>query len=406
MEALVRFQQAQHNPFHLAFIDVNLPGLDGPGLVRELRRRGDQTPVAFVTGYHSVVTRLRGDLAALRVSGLVTKPPPLAEIERLLDLADRAQRNSLQDRRATAFALGSGGHPTLGTGSGGQRTLPRRQQLGSPPGLGAGGDAQIGKSPGHSVDDDIPFYGCTNTIRSPRMDAPKPTSGVLSRVTRPPVNPDIIPDHLINGQTPLSLIPLSQPQTTATSRPSQLTPLPIEPSGQPPNQRQRTPDPSGFFPTTEAPATRPVIRARDPVTGNYRDPSGFFPPDLMAQPNRQAAGRSLTDPDVNRLRRSTAPPVPATPPSRMPATTSRFRRSVGGAPVSNPPPAPGSSMASHIRRGITGHDANPVGVPASDAPSCAVACAHCRSQFTVLIKPKAYTVMCVHCGQLNRIDPM
>ena len=390
MEALARFQRAQHRPFHLAFIDVNLPGLDGPGLVRELRRRGDSTPVAFITGYHSVAARLRGDLAALRVSGLVTKPPPMAEIERLLEHAERALRSSAQDRRSTDFGLGSGGHQTLGHG----------------PGLGSGGHPQIGRGPGLPINDDIPYYGSTRTIRPPKGDALEPTAGVLSRVARPSANPDIIPDHLISGQTPVSMTPLGQPLTTSKPRPPQRTPLPMEPVAQPPIQRQRTPDPSGFFPTTEAPATGPVIRARDPVTGKYRDPSGFFPPDLMAQPKRPTPGRSLEDLDASRLRRSVSPPPTAAPPPQAPITTSRFRRSVGSAPLSTPPAAPGAPITSRIRRGITGSHDNPSAVPASDAPSCVVACAHCQGQFTVLIKPQAYTVLCVHCGQLNRIDPM
>jgi CheY-like chemotaxis protein len=61
LEALARIQQSARDPFHLALLDVNLPGLDGPGLVREIRRRGERMPVAFVTGYQSVAGRLRGD---------------------------------------------------------------------------------------------------------------------------------------------------------------------------------------------------------------------------------------------------------------------------------------------------------------------------------------------------------
>jgi CheY-like chemotaxis protein len=406
LEALARFQGAQHSPFHLAFIDVNLPGLDGPGLVRELRRRGDQTPVAFVTGYHSVAARLRGELAALRVSGLVTKPPPMAEIERLLEHADRVQRSSLQERRATDFGLGSGGHPTLATGSGGHRTLAGRQQPVHGPRLGSGGHAQIGKGAGLPVDDDLPYYGSNRTIHAPKAEPSEPTSGVLSRVTRPATDPDIIPDHLISGQTPLSLTPLGQPVSTAQSRPSQRTPLPMPPLTLQPIQRQRTPDPNGFFPTTQAPFVGPVIRARDPVTGKYRDPSGFFPPDLMAPPSRQVPGRALNDPNADRSRRSLAPPGPTTPPPQQPSTTSRFRRSVGNAPPLAPPSTPGPSTTSRIRRGIAGPPGNPTALPASDAASCVVACAHCLGQFTVLIKPQAYTVLCVHCGQLNRIDPI
>ena len=60
-----------------------------------------------------------------------------------------------------------------------------------------------------------------------------------------------------------------------------------------------------------------------------------------------------------------------------------------------------------IRRGVTGRIERP---PEADkAPSAAsgmrVACATCRREFVVEVRPHSYNMVCVHCGQLNRIEP-
>ena len=45
--------------------------------------------------------------------------------------------------------------------------------------------------------------------------------------------------------------------------------------------------------------------------------------------------------------------------------------------------------------------------PAAGGPaSRAVSCAHCRKIFLVLVKQEVYNAVCVHCGGLNRIDPL
>ncbi len=403
LEALVRLQQSTKDPYHLVITDVNLPSLDGPGLVREMRLRGYQMPVAFITGYHSVAVRLRGELGSLRAIGLLTKPPPVAEVERMLEAASRIVRGSSQDRRATEFGLGSGGHNTIGSGghrtlpagpgSGGYRTLPAGPGSGGyrtlPPGQGSGGHPLIGQVPGPAASDDAPFYGTSKSFRA-KMTTPAPTEGILARVQRPQAQPDIIPDHLIGGQ------PQRAPAEANT-------------------RRSVNHDPSSFFPTTPAPpqpetgrrgtdfftpvAPTDVNAIRDPVTGNFRrtpsgsirPPSGSMDRPGSVQPPYQA-GASEAD-------------------ANLPGTTSRFRRSVvGGDPHAGDPQRPvgGSSnpITSRIRRGITGSHPKPIAEAVPEAPTCTVACAHCRGQFNVLVKQQAYTVLCVHCGQINRIDPL
>jgi CheY-like chemotaxis protein len=378
LEALARIQQSARDPFHLALLDVNLPGLDGPGLVREIRRRGERMPVAFVTGYQSVAGRLRGELSQLRALAVVIKPPPPAEIDRLLEQATRAAYATTQDRRSTEF--GSGGHAALGRTPTGLPVLP-----------GA---------------DDIPYYGATRSIRRPTSDD-APSAGALSRIQKPTGGPDIIPDTVVTGRIANPAAPLSTPLPGASGiRRGIRSPLPTaypESAGSGLDGSSAghtaTPGPSrqvDFLQPGDIPSTAgPLVGYRDPVTGVYKQQkSGMFPP----EPPRK---RGLSDPAL-------VDPLTPTP-SSQPGTTSRFRRSVTDAAPGNPAPTPGTGR---IRRSITGSFARPPATPPiaapaeSEAPSCTVACAHCNGQFMVLIKPQSYTVVCIHCGKLNRIDPL
>ena len=414
MEALRLLAEAQsrRDPYSLLLVDVNLPGLDGPGLVREIRQRGDLTPVLFITGYHSVTARLRTDLASLRALGVLTKPVPIAEVDRWLDHVLRQSRTSTQDRRSSDYGLGSGAHQTLG--------------------IGSGGHPLVGNVPGPSGTEE-PFYGTSRSFRA-KMTTPVPTDGPLARVQRPAAGNDIIPDAVVTGRFQP---PLAPPPTLGTSgvRRSALSPLPMpDPyaagtsgqgtsgqgtsgqgtsgqgtSGQGSGNRPAHRQPSGFFPATPpagnpeslrrhgdfTPLGSPMVGFRDPVTGEIkRRQSGSIPPENPVQ----APFKSSTQ-------RATIEPPP-------PATTSRFRRSVGGDPAPsqqanlNPTvrqPA-GTTGTSRIRRGLS--SVAPAAPTTPELPTCAVACAHCHGQFTVVIKPLAYTVLCVHCGQLNRIDPL
>ena len=384
--------QSRRDPFNLLLVDVNLPGLDGPGLVREIRQRSDLTPVLFITGYHSVTARLRTDLASLRALGVLTKPVPIAEVDRWLDHILRQSRASTQDRRSSEYGLGSGAHQTLGSGS--------------------GGHPLVGNVPGPAGTDE-PFYGTSRSFCA-KMTTPVPTDGPLSRVQRPAVDNDIIPDAVVTGryQPP----PAPSPTIGGSGvRRSILSPLPmpdprgLDASGQGSGNRPAYRQPSGFFPATPpagnpeslrrhgdfTPLGSPMVGYRDPITGEIkRRTSGLIPPEKAVQ--------DLYPPSTQRAR--------SEPPQS--GTTSRFRRSVGAdlAPrpqenqnpmVRQPVSAPGTSR---IRRGLS--PMAPAAPTTPELPTCAVACAHCQGQFTVLIKPLAYTVLCVHCGQLNRIDPL
>ncbi len=446
LEALRRIasKQPDRDAFHLIFCDINLPGLDGQGLVRELRLRGDNTPVVFITGYNSMAIRLRAQLEPLKVLGILSKPPALPDVERFLEHVSRLTRVSAQDRRSSEFGLGSGGHSIV-PGSGGHPLV--------------GGSGGIGSGSRAAAED--PFYGTSRTFRA-KFKTPEPTEGILSRVVKPSQDPDIIPDDIITGR-------LSSVAETNGIPPRNLrTPLPGVPGpGDGLTPRTRKPDPSGFYyAPNEVTGSRPQpddLRSlkhnelkpnegfRDPVTGQIRhppstlfplevpppaplhkrQPSSFYPPESppvaqppFAQPVAQPPVQSPVSRISQRLSTlSHQPPRPQQPPlvqpplvqpplaqPPLPSTTSRFRRSVGEPPLplhatGTPPVAPGSGLTSRIRRGIS--PVQPVAAPTNPSlPSCAVACAHCQHQFTVLIKPESYTVICVHCGQLNRIDPL
>ena len=407
MEALRLLAEAQsrRDPFSLLFVDVNLPGLDGPGLIRELRQRGDLTPAIFMTGYHSMTARLRTDLASLRALSVLTKPVPIAEIDRWLDHIQRQARASTQDRRSSEYGLGSGGHQTVGNGlgSGGHQVL----------GIGSGGHPLVGNVPGPAGTDE-PFYGTSRSFRT-KMTTPAPTDGPLSRVQRPSVDNDIIPDAVVTGRFQP---PATPPLGASGIRRGIVTPPPVPnsqglsgkgQSGQTSGNRPAHRQPSGSFPATPpngnpetilrhgdfTPMGSPMVGYRDPVTGEIKHRTGGGTPPHQSAP----------DPYLPSTQRTTIEPP-------RPGTTSRFRRSVGADPALsqqahlNPPPRPshGTSGTSLIRRGLT--SVAPVVPTSPQLPTCAVACAHCQGQFAVVIKPEAYTVLCVHCGKLNRIDPL
>lgn len=91
--ALARVQEGEYDAL---IVDRMLPGLDGLSLVMELRRKGWDTPVLFLTALGDVDDRVKG----LRAGGddYLTKPYALAELLARLEAVVRRR---------------SGGHETL-----------------------------------------------------------------------------------------------------------------------------------------------------------------------------------------------------------------------------------------------------------------------------------------------------
>src|SRR5438132_1500213 len=64
--------------YDLVLLDVMLPGQDGWSVLRELRKRGDQTPVLFVTARDQVQDRVRG--LELGADDYLVKPFAFSEL--------------------------------------------------------------------------------------------------------------------------------------------------------------------------------------------------------------------------------------------------------------------------------------------------------------------------------------
>lgn len=153
-------------------------------------------------------------------------------------------------------------------------------------------------------------------------------------------------------------------------------------------------------------------------TSRYNQPT--VPP---AEPESAAPATDRRD--------AAPPPAPPIAPVAQPRATSRLvrpatgtvRRSVdtgvirrdqtstlfrqGSDRFANPGTNPGTAR---IRRGVTGRISNPAMQRDGDDPGTAgqrrVQCASCQQIFHVAVRPTSYTLPCMHCGTLNRIDPL
>ncbi|MEL6430242.1 MAG: response regulator transcription factor [Planctomycetota bacterium] len=76
--ALVEQLLSAGAPFDLLLLDVDMPELDGWGVLQRLRERGDSTPVVFLTGRSALDDRVRGLRSG--ADDYVVKPFELAEL--------------------------------------------------------------------------------------------------------------------------------------------------------------------------------------------------------------------------------------------------------------------------------------------------------------------------------------
>lgn len=150
----------------------------------------------------------------------------------------------------------------------------------------------------------------------------------------------------------------------------------------------------------------------------------------VATPAVQPPARGWQAPGLGALEPTAAPlppnqpPAPAVPlagyqrrPSGLiPMTTStaRIRRSVDpGAPQAtggtgritrNHTPQPPTAFTTRTRRGVEG-TAGLTNPAARTDQGRMVECSNCHKQFLAAAKAEAFTTVCVHCGQLQRIEP-
>ncbi|MCA9268235.1 MAG: sigma-54-dependent Fis family transcriptional regulator, partial [Planctomycetales bacterium] len=90
-EALTEIRQ---RPFDVVLTDLRMPGMDGVGLLREMRRLGIDTPVILMTAHASVDTAV--EAMKLGAFDYVQKPFNAEEISILIERAVR-ERKLLRD---------------------------------------------------------------------------------------------------------------------------------------------------------------------------------------------------------------------------------------------------------------------------------------------------------------------
>jgi CheY-like chemotaxis protein len=125
---------------------------------------------------------------------------------------------------------------------------------------------------------------------------------------------------------------------------------------------------------------------------------------------RPGSGRDARPPSTRTLRSAsgviqrevTATPTPR-PPAAIPLAPEVVLVPKPGSLAGDKPLAP---VTTRLRRSITGTERIERTVaPEPAVATTGVACAICGKPFVVIVRPAAYSVVCVHCGQLNRVDP-
>ena len=366
MEALslIGRKSSSGHAYHLMITDMTMPLLDGVGLARELRRRNERVQVAFVTSYASSGSKIRQEAIELGIIGIITKPLQAQEIEALLSRVQPVP----SDRLPTAKAADNGTNTFFGTAR-----ITRPVDQNAKPQEGALARARLDERDQAAP---VDLDALVSQPSAPRPTAPAPET----------IAPEFLPE-----------IPESSPKRVRTPDPGAF----YQPNGalgttssfyKRPKSDPFTPSKGAVDPRVAPP---PPGTARDPVTGNYRrTPSGLH----QGEPN------PVNGTTTPRFRRTTASPPPVTPPQG---------NGLSLTPLGQQTLPPTNSITSGFRRSLTGKTGQPStastqrGNP-TPAPvqTCTVSCAHCSGIFQVIIKPVAYTVLCVHCGQLNRIDPL
>ncbi len=348
LEAIVR-RTRSGDAYDLLISDVTMPGMDGLTLVRELRRRQLLIPTALYTGFSAVNPNLHQQATQLECLAVMEKPLELRRIERLVEEVI-ARRTGTARRQLTARSTRDDNQPFFGT----SRVIVK-------PG-GRRPDAGTGESRTGALERKSDLHPVVREPAPPSLELPSTpaatgqTGAFTAQLGRR------------TGSTQAAAqIPGTDPFTAPGSHRIQAVPLP------PPPVLPPLPPPPGAADNGNGNGN--VSRTRYPtaITQAFSQPQAEQPP-TTGLVRRQAGLFTHTGGHYSTL------------------SSTRIRRGVGGASPLTPP---------------HGHTEQP---PPSAQPltssSRAVACAHCRRVFVVLVKPESFTAMCVNCGKLNRIDPL
>ena len=379
LEAIVRRHRTE-NAYDLLISDVSMPGMDGITLLKEIRRRQMLLPVALYTAYGAMHPTLMQQAQQHDCMAVLDKPIDLRRVESLInDVIARRSGTSRHDQDQPFF----GTSRVARTGTGTQRRETAQPDEHRP----VADSYALEPKPMPLIPsiEPLPYLPPPIPLPPPPIRTPLPFAAITEE---PPQTRSMPSFRVTSPHAPM------QPGSTRTSvNPSFRTPLPFLQSN----------------PADNTPPIAPVIPPMVASARLVRTPQ--FP---VAQP--LASGSEETD----------SPPQPM--PSRP--TTAFIRRGVNQAPhdtntirrpgdqMSNDPVLPPQSVSTtRVRRSVTGayvpgsttaaQPNPPTGRPnIGNQTSRAVACAHCHKVFMVATRAEVYTAVCVHCAQLNRIDPL
>ncbi len=361
LEAIMSRQRTPHT-FNLLICDVAMPGMDGIALARELRRRNVLIPIALYTAYSAMHSNLNKDAEEIKALAVLHKPLELRRIENVL-------KEVLHNRYSTGTQRKEKDQPFFGTSRVARPATEtiRKQTI----------------TPEEMTD---PLSG--GYALEPRTPGPLPTPLPMDAPLPPQFPPPI--------RTPLPF-PIDRHDPATRSMPSFRTPLPQSPqendgTGRPMNPKFRTPLPflQGEQPPIAPPVIPPQVASAPPIRYSTSDPKRRTPP---------PSDQDLPFPTTAFIRRSVKGPAKDGAGQSLKGTN-KFS--------SHQEPGP---VTARIRRTVTGSYAPPIGgndekPPPAAGPTRAVACAHCNKIFMVAIRSATYTSVCVHCGQMNRIEPL
>jgi two-component system, response regulator, stage 0 sporulation protein F len=360
LEAIIRRHRTPQ-AYSLLISDVSMPGMDGITLIKELRRRGILLPIALYTAYGAMHPNLAQEARALNCLAVLDKPIELRRVEHVINDALAQRSGTVREEKEQPF---------FGTSRVARTpTESIRQQIATPEELSAP------PSDGMALEK--------------RNRSPEPT--VTPRPPHPPEAPmpPILP---LSIRTPLPF-PVQSVEPQTRSLPSFRTPVSQESrnkdsTGRTINPKFRTPLP--FLQGNPPPIAPPVIPPQVAAAPTLRPPGPTTPLPVDQEqelPTTSFIRRSVESPPRNK--------------------TGQFRKGTGTTTNAHVAPNPPSAR---IRRTVTGSytpPTNSTGQPTTSiGRTRAVACAHCDKIFMVAIRPASFTSVCVHCGQLNRIDPL
>jgi CheY-like chemotaxis protein len=345
-DALTAIQRRRSggDAYDLVVSEIGVPGMDGLSLLRELRRRQDPVDFAICTAYASINPNLTQESDRLGCLGVLEKPVDLLKLDQLVD------------------------------------RLAIRKRAG----------------PGTSKSDQ-PFFGTSRIVRSDDVG----TASIRREATAPGAG----------------LERRDQGQAPAIEPPSGASPSPV-PTLEPPPARFPTPMP--FDDGTDRHSAKRQVRSFShnappdaagarPTTDRSRPPVA----QPIAQPgtDRQQSGTDRIQPSTDRLQPTSD--RHQRPPTAIPVAPEALEvPKPGEAPTAGDATKPLAPLTTRLRRTITGTERITRSAPAQSGDSAVpagshvVACAICGKAFVVLSKPAAYSVVCVHCGQVNRVEPL